>query len=94
MCICRLQVSFVAQPETVDFEVEVMGGQTLSGLIPSLKAWLIGFARQGLISMYVMPEHWVYRLDPVSPLLHLLPQMGLHGNLRSTRPCMPLSRAS
>ena len=61
-----LQISFVAQPETVDFQVEVMGGQTLSGLIPSLKAWIIGFARESLISLYVMPEHWVYRLDPVS----------------------------
>lgn len=63
-----MQVSFVSQPETVDFQVEVMGGSTLSGLIPSLKAWLIGFARESLISLYVMPEHWVYRLDPVSPL--------------------------
>lgn len=61
-----LQISFVAQPETVDFQVEVMGGQTLSGLIPSLKAWIIGLARESLISLYVMPEHWVYRLDPVS----------------------------
>jgi len=56
----------VEQPETVDFEVSVMGGSTLSGLIPSLKAWIVGFARDGLISMYVMPEHWTYRLDPVS----------------------------
>ena len=55
------------QPEKVDFEVTVMGGSTLSGLIPSLKAWLVGFARDSLISMYVMPEHWTYRLDPVSP---------------------------
>ena len=62
-----LQVAFVEQPETVNFEVTVMGGSTLSGLIPSLKAWLIGFARDSLISMYVMPEHWTYRLDPVSP---------------------------
>ena len=54
------------QPETVDFEVSVMGGSTLSGLIPSLKAWIVGFARDSLISMYVMPEHWTYRLDPVS----------------------------
>lgn len=46
-----------------------MGGSTLSGLIPSLKAWLVGFARDSLISMYVMPEHWTYRLDPVSLLL-------------------------
>ncbi len=67
----RLQVSFVEQPETVDFEVSVMGGSTLSGLIPSLKAWIVGFARDSLINMYVMPEHWTYRLDPVSflPLL-------------------------
>ena len=56
------------QPEAVDFEVSVMGGSTLSGLIPSLKAWLVGFARDSLISMYVMPEHWTYRLDPVSLL--------------------------
>jgi len=28
----------------------------------------VGFARDGLISMYVMPEHWTYRLDPVSLL--------------------------
>ncbi len=56
------------QPETVDFEVSVMGGSTLSGLIPSLKAWLVGFARDSLINMYVMPEHWTYRLDPVSLL--------------------------
>jgi len=55
----------VEQPETVDFEVSVMGGSTLSG---SLKAWIVGFARDGLISMYVMPEHWTYRLDPVSLL--------------------------
>ena len=55
------------QPESVDFEVTVMGGSTLSGLIPSLKAWLVGFARDSLISMYVMPEHWTYRIDPVSP---------------------------
>ena len=54
------------QPENVDFEVTVMGGSTLSGLIPSLKAWLVGFARDSLISMYVMPEHWTYRIDPVS----------------------------
>ena len=54
------------QPKKVDFEVTVMGGSTLSGLIPSLKAWLIGFARDSLISMYVMPEHWTYRIDPVS----------------------------
>lgn len=62
--IGAVKVSFVEQPETVDMEVTVMGGSTLSGLIPSLKAWLIGFARNGLISMYVMPEHWTYRLDP------------------------------
>ena len=55
------------QPEKVDLEVTVMGGSTLSGLIPSLKAWLVGFARDSLISMYVMPEHWTYRIDPVSP---------------------------
>lgn len=61
------QVAFVEQPQKVDFEVEVMGGSTLSGLIPSLKAWLVGFARDSLISMYVMPEHWTYRIDPVSP---------------------------
>lgn len=61
------QVAFVQQPQKVDFEVEVMGGSTLSGLIPSLKAWLVGFARDSLISMYVMPEHWTYRIDPVSP---------------------------
>ena len=60
------QVAFVEQPETVDFHVTVMGGSTLSGLVPSLKAWLVGFARDSLISMYVMPEHWTYRLDPVS----------------------------
>ena len=65
--ITALQVAFVEQPETVDFEVTVMGGSTLSGLIPSLKAWLVGFARDSLISMYVMPEHWTYRLDPVRP---------------------------
>lgn len=65
--MCAWQVAFVEQPETVDFEVTVMGGSTLSGLIPSLKAWLVGFARDSLISMYVMPEHWTYRLDPVSP---------------------------
>ena len=53
------------QPDDVDFDVSVMGGHALSGLIPSLKAWLVGFARQSLISMYVMPEHWVYRLDKV-----------------------------
>lgn len=58
------------QPEKVDFEVTVMGGSTLSGLIPSLKAWLVGFARDSLISMYVMPEHWTYRIDPVSPAVH------------------------
>ena len=52
----------------MDFEVSVMGGSTLSGLIPSLKAGLVGFARDSLISMYVMPEHWTYRLDPVSLL--------------------------
>lgn len=70
-----LQVAFVEQPEKVDFEVTVMGGSTLSGLIPSLKAWLVGFARDSLISMYVMPEHWTYRIDPVSPpvLTALLP---------------------
>ena len=61
-----LQVAFVDQPEVVDFEVTVMGGSALSGLIPSLKAWLVGFARDSLISMYVMPEHWTYRLDPVN----------------------------
>ena len=63
------------QPEKVDFEVTVMGGSTLSGLIPSLKAWLVGFARDSLISMYVTPEHWTYRIDPVSPAVHtaLLP---------------------
>lgn len=62
--IGAVKVSFVEQPDTVDFEVSVMGGSTLSGLIPSLKAWLVGFARDSLISMYVMPEHWTYRLDP------------------------------
>lgn len=64
-----LQVAFVEQPQKVDFEVTVMGGSTLSGLIPSLKAWLVGFARDSLISMYVMPEHWTYRIDPVSLVL-------------------------
>lgn len=62
--IGAIKVAFVEQPQKVDFEVTVMGGSTLSGLIPSLKAWLVGFARDSLISMYVMPEHWTYRIDP------------------------------
>lgn len=80
-------MSFVDQPETVDFEVSIMGGSTLSGLIPSLKAWLVGFARDSLISMYVMPEHWTYRLDPVSAppsafmLLFLLDGVSLAGSV-------------
>ena len=52
----------------VDFEVTVMGGPTLAGLIPSLKAWLVRFARDAIISNYVLPEQWCYRLDPVSAL--------------------------
>ena len=74
----QLQVAFVEQPETVDFLVTVMGGSTLSGLIPSLKAWLVGFARDSLISMYVMPDHWTYRLDPVSQSLMLMMPMWIH----------------
>ena len=57
------------QPEVVDFEVTVMGGPTLAGLIPSLKAWLVRFARDAIISNYVLPEQWCYRLDPVSVIV-------------------------
>ena len=60
------QAGFIEQPEVVDFEVTVMGGLTLAGLIPSLKAWLIRFARDAIISHYVLPEQWCFRLDPVS----------------------------
>ena len=59
------QAGFIEQPEVVDFEVTVMGGPTLAGLIPSLKAWLIRFARDAIISHYVLPEQWCFRLDPV-----------------------------
>ena len=70
-CIDSLTVSFaqagfIEQPEVVDFEVSVMGGPTLAGLIPSLKAWLIRFARDAIISHYVLPEQWCFRLDPVT----------------------------
>lgn len=61
-----MQAGFIEQPEVVDFEVSVMGGPTLAGLIPSLKAWLIRFARDAIISHYVLPEQWSFRLDPVS----------------------------
>jgi len=60
------QAGFIEQPEVVDFEVTVMGGPTLAGLIPSLKAWLIRFARDAIISHYVLPEQWCFRLDPVT----------------------------
>jgi len=60
------QAGFTEQPEVVDFEVTVMGGPTLAGLIPSLKAWLIRFARDAIISHYVLPEQWCFRLDPVT----------------------------
>ena len=43
-----------------------MGGATLAGLIPSLKAWLVRFARDAILSHYVLPEQWCFRLDPVS----------------------------
>ncbi len=60
------QAGFIEQPEVVDFEVTVLGGPTLAGLIPSLKAWLIRFARDAIISHYVLPEQWCFRLDPVT----------------------------
>ena len=69
------QAGFIEQPEVVDFEVSVMGGPTLAGLIPSLKAWLIRFARDAIISHYVLPEQWCFRLDPVT---HTLPHHLLH----------------
>lgn len=61
-----LQAGFIEQPEVVDFTVTVMGGATLAGLIPSLKAWLVRFARDAILSHYVLPEQWCFRLDPVS----------------------------
>ena len=66
-----VQAGFVEQPEIVDFTVTIMGGPTLAGLIPSLKAWLIRFARDAIISHYVLPEQWCFRLDPVSHASHL-----------------------
>ncbi|KAA6428994.1 MAG: plant synaptotagmin, partial [Trebouxia sp. A1-2] len=62
--IAAIKAGFIEQPEVVDFEVTVMGGPTLAGLIPSLKAWLIRFARDAIISHYVLPEQWCFRLDP------------------------------
>lgn len=56
------------QPEVVDFAVRVMGGSTVAGLVPSLKAWLVKFARDAIISYFVLPEQWTYRLAPVSTL--------------------------
>lgn len=52
----------------VDFSVRVMGGSTIAGLVPSLKAWLVRFARHAIISYYVLPEQWTFRLAPVSML--------------------------
>ncbi|KAL3142464.1 hypothetical protein ABBQ38_002792 [Trebouxia sp. C0009 RCD-2024] len=40
------------------------GGSTMAGLVPSLKAWLVRFARDAIISYYVLPEQWTYRLAP------------------------------
>lgn len=47
------------------------GGSTMAGLVPSLKAWLVRFARDAIISYYVLPEQWTYRLAPVSMLVAL-----------------------
>ena len=65
--IWHWQAGFIEQPEVVDFTVTVMGGATLAGLIPSLKAWLVKFARDVILSHYVLPEQWCFRLDPVRP---------------------------
>ncbi len=72
------QAGFIEQPEVVDFEVSVMGGPTLAGLIPSLKAWLIRFARDAIISHYVLPEQWCFRLDPVTHIALSCPSFCLH----------------
>ena len=61
-----MQVGVIEQPEVVDFTLTVKGGETLAGLIPSLKAWLVRFARDTIISNYVLPEQWCFRLAPVS----------------------------
>ena len=73
ICFSTSQAGFIEQPQVVDFQVRLMGGATLAGLVPSLKAWLVRFARDAIISHYVLPEQWCYRLDPVSNK-----QSGLH----------------
>lgn len=64
--LVQLQAGFTEQPDVVDFKVRVMGGSTLAGLVPSLKAWFVRLTRDSIISYYVLPEQWTYRLAPVS----------------------------
>ena len=53
-------------PEYLDFDTDLLGGTKLEALMPSLKAWLMGFVQDSLLSMYVLPEHWLYQIDQVS----------------------------
>ena len=71
-----VQVSFVSLPEYLDFDTELLGGTKLESLIPSLKAWLMGFVQDSLLSMYVLPEHFLYQIDTVSALSSCLAARG------------------
>lgn len=55
-------------PEYLDFDTDFLGGTKLESLMPSLKAWLMGFLQDSLLSMYVLPEHWLYQIDMVSAI--------------------------
>jgi hypothetical protein len=61
--IGAVKVSLVTLPEYLDFTTTVMGGQKLEAILPSLKAWLMGFINDTLLSSYVLPEHWLYQID-------------------------------
>ena len=67
-CDTAVQVSFVSLPEYLDFDTDLLGGTKLESLMPSLKAWLMGFLQDSLLSMYVLPEHFLYQIDMVSAL--------------------------
>ena len=67
-CGTAVQVSFVSLPEYLDFDTDFLGGTKLESLMPSLKAWLMGFLQDSLLSMYVLPEHWLYQIDMVSAI--------------------------